>query len=127
MLSVRVGNNRRGSRHNGSKNIDDEVVDALNLLSDEHTHWVIKTLHNVEENKLPLDALIDRAASDSTVHTPEGNFNRYDVIAHHSQLPKLDEYGLINYNNSKQEIEVVDSKRIEDLVVLLELVKAKFG
>ncbi len=87
--------------------------DIFKLLADAQCRQILTYLIQNADRPVPLEALLEELMS-QTDRTTERE--RLLIRLHHLQLPKLVDYGMIEYNESLQLISYTEQPRVETLL-----------
>ncbi|WP_438267497.1 DUF7344 domain-containing protein [Haladaptatus halobius] len=95
--------------------------ELLKLLADTQCRQILRYLIANADQPIPLEALVehlsthtlDTATSDTTQATER---DRILIRLHHLQLPKLADYGVIEYNTTLQLISYLEDPRVDALL-----------
>ncbi|WP_438267083.1 DUF7344 domain-containing protein [Haladaptatus salinisoli] len=109
----------------GSSSDDDDprpsLDELLKLLADTQRRQILRYLIANADQPVPLAALLEHlytsASDNATTKTMQSTErDRLLMQLHHFQLPKLADYGLIEYNSSLQLISYIEEPRVEALL-----------
>jgi hypothetical protein len=108
----------------GSSSDDDDpwllLDELLKLLADTQRRQILRYLIANADRPVPLEALMEHlntSACDATTKPMQAtDRDRLLFQLHHHQLPKLADYGLIEYNSSLQLISYIEEPRVEALL-----------
>lgn len=108
----------------GSSSDDDDprlsLDELLKLLADTQRQQILRYLIENADRPVPLEALMEHlntSACDATTKPMQApDRDRLFIQLHHLQLPKLADYGLIEYNSSLQLVSYLEEPRVEALL-----------
>ena len=100
------------------------IDDTLTAMAHAHRRSVLKILHQSPEDRLAVEALVERVVDDmSNRHRPTRTSHDPEALKlklHHCHLPKLDRCHLLNYHMDEQVIEETMSDVETDLLLMIE-------
>ena len=96
----------------------DFIDDALDVLSDSNRRGMMYALTEGESDQFSYDELVDEMVERGYVD--ESARETFEVSLTHSHLPKMDEKGVINYDQENGYIERVPHEKVEEIVESLE-------
>ncbi|WP_231188263.1 hypothetical protein [Haladaptatus sp. DYF46] len=89
--------------------------ELLKLLADSERRQILTYLLEDADRPIPLEALLEELRSDGSTDPTQAR-ERLLIRLHHIHLPKLADYGVIEYNASLQLISYTEHPRIEALL-----------
>lgn len=96
----------------------DFIGDALAVLSDSDRRGMMYALTEGESDQLGYDELVDEMVEKGYVD--ESARETFEVTLTHSNLPKMDETGVINYDRENGYVERVPHEQVDRIVESLE-------
>ncbi|WP_435157922.1 DUF7344 domain-containing protein [Haladaptatus sp. DFWS20] len=95
--------------------------ELLKLVADPQRRQILRYLIANADQPVPLEALVEHLGThipgDAPTDTPDAtDRERLLIQLHHLQLPKLADYGIIEYNSSFQLVSYTEQPRIEALL-----------
>ncbi|WP_231188589.1 DUF7344 domain-containing protein [Haladaptatus sp. DYF46] len=95
--------------------------ELLKLVADTQRRQILRYLIANAEQPVPLEALVEHLSTDTSGDTTSDTTQATDqdrivIQLHHLQLPKLADYGVIEYNSSLQLISYTEHPRVEALL-----------
>lgn len=95
--------------------------EVLKLVADTQRRQILRYLIANAEQPVPLEALVEHLSTDTSdditsATTQATDRDRIVIQLHHLQLPKLADYGVIEYNASLQLVSYTEHPRVEALL-----------
>ena len=107
----------------GSSSDDDDdqqcsVDEIFELVADAQRRQILTYLIQNADRPIPLEALLEELMTQTDTSESDQPTEREHLLTrlHHLQLPKLADYGVIEYNESLQLISYIEQSRIEMLL-----------
>ena len=92
--------------------------ETLRLLADERRREMIYALDRAETDSFTYDEVVDAVAENGGL--PQDHRDRLEVEMTHVHLPKMDENGLIEYDEEEEVITYDPDEEIEELMDVVE-------
>lgn len=101
-----------------SSNVHAITIDAaLELIADPYRRRVLTELMRVGDEAVELESLVDAMGTPSTAATSLISTDRQlRTLLRHTHLPKLAEYGVIDYDFRSGSVRYNETERVEQLV-----------
>ena len=92
--------------------------DIFKLLADSQRRQILTYLIQNADRPVPLEALLEELMRQTDISETDKSTERERLLIqlHHHQLPKLADYGMIEYNESLQLISYTEQRRVEALL-----------
>lgn len=95
--------------------MNDSGLDAiLNLLAAGDRREIVHALVQQATGETTIDDLAERLAADGLV--TENDSRRLSIKLHHAHLPKLDDYGLVDYDRERGTVSYQSNEYVERVI-----------
>lgn len=80
-----------------------ELDESLNLMANENVRNISYILRETDEDQISNQKLTEEMLERGAIE--EENIGNFEISMHHNYLPRLEEAGLIDYNNKESTVE----------------------
>lgn len=96
--------------------------DIISAVADEHRRATLRVLNNADGGPMDLAVLADRIVErvDSGGLPPEEHRRRVRTSLHQMHLPKLDAYGMLQYDTDTREVRGIPGELSQELLAVID-------
>jgi len=94
------------------------LEDTFDILSDDYRRGMLYSLNEISEEAVTYEDLVDEMVDEG--YLPEHERDRFMIRMEHVHLPKMEEYGFIDYDRRSGMIRPSTDESLEEMLEVVE-------